>query len=183
MELRTLVLSPWMQPQGIVGWQAAIVLVLDQKVDVIETYEATVSSAGNRYEGRAPIVLEVPAVVRVRVPFKMHKGGVKWSRSNVYTRDKARCCYCGRRLPTKHLNYDHVKPRVQGGETTWENVVTSCVKCNLKKGGRTPEQAGMPMHYQPYKPHALPNARPVLLDADRIPEQWKPYLESIAATA
>jgi 5-methylcytosine-specific restriction endonuclease McrA len=88
MELRTLILSPWMQPHGILG----------QKVDVLEAYEATVASAGNRYEGRAPIVVEVPAVVRLRKAVRMHKDGVKFSRANVYTRDRCTCFAGGTRI-------------------------------------------------------------------------------------
>jgi 5-methylcytosine-specific restriction endonuclease McrA len=183
MELRTLVLSPWMQSHGIVGWQAAIVLVVDGKVDVLENYEATVASAGNRYEGRSPIVLEVPAVVRLRKAIRMHKDGVKFSRANVLTRDGCRCCYCGARKHPKELNYDHVVPRIQGGKTVWENIVTSCYPCNGKKGARTPKQAGLTMHFQPHRPKVLSNTRPMLLDSAKVPELWKPYLGELAETA
>ena len=171
-----------MQPQGVVSWQAAVVLVVDQKVDVLESYEATVASAGNRYEGRAPLVVDVPAVVRLRKAVKMHKDGVKFSRSNVLTRDRCRCCYCGIKKSPKELNYDHVTPRIQGGKTVWENIVTSCYVCNGKKGGRTPKQAGMTMHFQPHRPRVLGNARPLLVDLAKVPEVWLPYLtENVAA--
>jgi 5-methylcytosine-specific restriction endonuclease McrA len=182
MELRTLVLTPWMQPHGIVGWQAAIVLVVDGKVDVLKSFGATVASAGNHYEGRKPIVIEVPAVMRLRKAVKMHKDGVKFSRANVLTRDNCRCCYCGHRKSPKELNYDHVLPRVQGGKTIWENIVTSCYPCNGRKGSRTPQQAGLKMHFQPYRPHSLSGARPILFDLGRAPKVWLPYLNG-ASTA
>jgi 5-methylcytosine-specific restriction endonuclease McrA len=165
-----------MQPHGIVDWKAAIVLVVDAKIDVLEIYEATVASAGNRYENRAPIVFDVPAVVRLRKAVKMHKEGVKFSRANVLTRDGCRCCYCGKRQSPKALNYDHVTPRVQGGKTTWENIVTACYSCNTKKGARTPQQAGMMMHFQPHKPRANSSMRPMLIDIEKAPEVWLPYL-------
>ena len=183
MELRTLILSPWMQPQGIVGWQAAVVVVVDAKGDVLEAFEATVASAGNRYEGRAPFVLDVPAVVRLRKAVRMHKDGVKFSRANVLTRDGCRCCYCGHRKSPRDLNYDHVLPRVQGGKTVWENIVTSCYPCNTKKGSRTPKQAGMTMHFHPHRPHALPNTRPMLLDLPKIPSLWTPDLTGTIAVS
>jgi 5-methylcytosine-specific restriction endonuclease McrA len=172
-----------MQPHGILGWQAAVVLVVDQKVDVLEAYEATVASAGNRYEGRAPIVVEVPAVVRLRKAVRMHKDGVKFSRANVYTRDHCKCCYCGLRKHPKELNYDHVIPRERGGRTTWENIVTSCFTCNGRKRNRTPAEAGMKMHYQPYRPKVLSNARPMLMDLDKVPSLWVPYLTDNAVSA
>jgi 5-methylcytosine-specific restriction endonuclease McrA len=183
MELRTLVLSPWMQPHGVIGWQAAIILTVDGKVDVLEEYEATVASAGNRYENRAPLVFEVPAVVRLRKAVRMHKDGVKFSRSNVYTRDHCRCCYCGERKTPKELNYDHVVPRDRGGKTVWENIVTSCFVCNGKKRNRTPQEAGMKMHFQPHRPRVLGNSRALLIDVAKMPELWTPYLTQVAESA
>jgi len=171
-----------MQPHGVVSWQAAVVLVVDQKVDVLEVYSSTVASAGNRYEGRAPLVIDTPAVVRLKKQVRMHKDGVKFSRSNILTRDQCKCCYCGRKFPPKMLNYDHVVPRVQGGKTTFENVVSSCFSCNLQKGGRTPAQAKMKMHYQPYRPTALSGARPMLLDLSRAPKEWMPYVDPTYGT-
>jgi len=190
MELQTLVLNSWMRPHDIIGWQASIVLAVDSKVDVVETYEATVASAGNSYEGRPPLVLQVPAVVRLRQPVKMHKSGVKFSRANVLARDQQRCCYCGRQLPARKLNYDHVVPKKkwQGPvhkRTDFENIVSACYKCNGKKGARTPAEAGMTMHFQPYRPTAesLGSGRPFLLDLARVPPQWLPYLQQHAASA
>lgn len=183
-ELRTLVLSPWMRPHGIVGWQGAIVLVVDDKVDVLETYQATVRSAGNRYEGRDPLVFDVPAVVRLRKAVKMHKDGVKFSRRNVYARDGFRCCYCGKRKNPKDLNYDHVLPRVRGGKTVWENIVTTCYPCNTRKGSRTPAEAGLTMHFQPHRPHHLNvDHAPFLIDVSKTPPEWHPYITDVAQTA
>lgn len=190
MELRTLVLTPWMAPHDVIGWQAAIVLQVDAKVDVVEVYEATVSSAGNSYEGRPPLVLQVPAVVRLHRAVKMFKSGVKFSRPGVLVRDRLRCCYCNRKLTPAELNYDHVIPKKtwEGPiheRTTWENIVTSCFRCNGKKGARTPAEAGLTMHFQPRKPspEELAGSRLLLLDINRVPDLWLPYLQHRAATA
>jgi 5-methylcytosine-specific restriction endonuclease McrA len=172
--LRTLVLAPWMAPQQIATWQNAIVLTLDGKVDVLEHWQAEVRSAGNRHEGRAPLVIEVPAVVRLRKSDRQ-KASAKFSRINVYVRDRFTCCFCGQKFPPKELNYDHVLPRVQGGKTVWENIVTSCYPCNSRKGDKTPRQAGMRMHYQPHKPDALPH-QPLFIEVNAAPELWRPYL-------
>ena len=67
----------------------------------------------------------------------------KMSRRNVYLRDNYQCCYCGQKHETKGLNIDHVIPKSKGGKTIWTNVVLSCIKCNSKKGARTPAEAGM----------------------------------------
>lgn len=182
MEARTLVLSPWMQVHDTMSWKAAIVLVVDQKVDVLETHDHTVASAGNRYEGRAPLVMDVPAVVRLRKMERMYKDGVKFSRNNVYARDGCRCCYCGKRFPTWALNFDHVFPRSRGGKTVYENIVTACRGCNTKKDDRTPEEAGMKMLFKAHRPTHLSGSRPMALDLTRLPECWLPYIDPTAGS-
>lgn len=175
MELRTLVLTLAMQPQGIVTWQKAVTLAFKNRVEVLDVYTADVAGA--------ELAIELPAVIKLRQMYRMHKDGVKFSRANVYQRDEYRCCYCNKRFPPRLLNYDHVVPRVQGGKTVWENIVTSCYVCNGKKAGRTAHQAGMKQHYVPYRPHVLSGFRPLLVDLDKAPSQWLPYLQQQAATA
>ena len=72
-----------------------------------------------------------------------------FTRFNLFLRDRFACQYCG---SGKDLTFDHVVPRRLGGRTTWENVATACAPCNLKKGGRTPQQAHMPLYQQPWRP-------------------------------
>jgi 5-methylcytosine-specific restriction endonuclease McrA len=86
------------------------------------------------------------------------------------------CQYCGVKLPMRQLNYDHVTPRVRGGKTVWENIVTSCYPCNDKKGHRTLEQAGMKLRRPPYRPKTLPMTNP-LLGMQNIPALWQPYVQ------
>jgi 5-methylcytosine-specific restriction endonuclease McrA len=132
MEPQTLVLSPQMQPHRIASWQEAIVLVYTDKCDVLEEYDATVSSP--------TVTLQVPAVVRLRKEMSLFKKGVKYSPANIMQRDRYVCCYCGKRKKPRELNCDHVVPRVQGGRTVWLNIVASCYPCNRKKGARTPQR-------------------------------------------
>ena len=77
------------------------------------------------------------------------EAGVTREDLNLFLRDKFACQYCG---TPKHLTFDHVKPRRLGGRTTWENIATACAPCNLRKGGRTPEQAGMRLLTMPIRP-------------------------------
>jgi len=174
MQLRTLVLNRYMQPHRIAHWQEAICLLFTDKCDVLEEYEATISSPS--------ITIQMPAVVRLRSDVSLFKKGVKFSRINVLTRDGFRCCYCGKKKSSSELNYDHVVPRDRGGKKVWENIVTSCYTCNGRKGNRTPGEAGLRMFFQPHRPRTLV-MRPLVVSVDGIPDCWKPYLEAMAATA
>lgn len=171
--LRTLVLSPWMGVHRIVDWKEAISIVWAQKGEALETYEATASSPS--------VTLQIPAVVRLKKAISPFKKGVKFSRGNILSRDGFRCCYCGEKFEPRKLNYDHVVPRHQGGKTDWDNIVSSCYPCNRKKRNRTPQQAGMKMHFKPHKPKVLPMARPLVSVRD-VPSQWLPYIEAAQET-
>jgi len=168
METRTLLLNSWGLPHAILNWEEAICLVYQDKAIALEEYEETVCSPSTAYF--------IPAVLQLKEPVRGYKKGIKFSRINVFTRDGFRCQYCGGRFTMRQLNYDHVLPRRQGGKTLWENIVTSCYPCNDRKGGRTPEQAGMKLLRKPAKPHSLP-LHPVFIDAGKIPEAWGPYLD------
>jgi len=167
VELRTLLLNSWSLPHAILSWRDAICLVYEKKVHVLEEYEETVSSPSTTYF--------VPAVLQLKRAVAPVKKGVKFSRINVFTRDKFSCQFCGDHLPMKELNYDHVIPRKQGGKTTWTNIVTACYPCNERKGGRTPEQAGMKLLRMPAKPHALP-LHTVFMEHNNVPDAWLPYV-------
>ena len=100
--------------------------------------------------------IRVPRIIRLLVYEKLPERMVKFNRRNIYARDDGRCQYCGMRFPYKELTLDHVQPRSLGGNATWENIVCACVKCNVKKGGRRPENAGMKLIRQPKKPKRSP---------------------------
>lgn len=166
MTTSTLLLTPWMAPHKIISWQTAIVMSFLGKVEVLEEYDDVVASPS--------ITMKTPAVVRLKRAGAGPKRPVKFSRANVFTRDGFSCQYCGTRKSPRELNYDHVVPRVQGGRTVWENIVTSCYDCNGKKRGRTPEQAGMRLLRAPVKPRSLPPAL-VSFRETSVPVVWTPY--------
>lgn len=123
--------------------------------------------------------IRVPRVLVLSAYDHLPRGRVRFSRLNIYARDVDTCQYCGKNLPRSELNLDHVLPRSQGGKTTWENVVCSCVPCNLKKGGRTPEQAKMPAPKTLYKPRVdqLPEALLMRVTwRPGMPDAWKSYM-------
>lgn len=100
--------------------------------------------------------LPVPRVIVLSHYDRLPRRHVRFSRSNIFSRDRYTCQYCGVRPGRASLNLDHVVPRAQGGRTTWENVVCSCIPCNRRKGGRTPEQAGFRLHRRPTRPRWTP---------------------------
>lgn len=119
--------------------------------------------------------IAVPRIVRLLVYDRLPKGFVKLNRRNLFARDENRCQYCGRRFPTSELSIDHVIPRSQGGGTSWANVVCACVKCNVRKGGRTPDQAGMRVLTPPRRPRRSPMLT-IKLSDERY-ASWKQFLD------
>lgn len=94
----------------------------------------------------------IPMIVRLLGYDKLPNMSVRLTRDNIYSRDDSRCQYCGKRYPANELSLDHVVPRMQGGSSSWDNLVCCCIRCNRRKGGRTPEQAGMKLMAIPVKP-------------------------------
>jgi 5-methylcytosine-specific restriction endonuclease McrA len=176
MYTHTLVLTPWMTEHRWAPWASVIVELVNKKVEVLEEYEEVIYPTDSALACKIPgWTGRMPAVVRLIRPVSTFKKGVKYSRINVFTRDNFTCQYCGARKAMKDLNYDHVIPRVQGGKTVWENIVTSCYPCNDRKAGRTPEQAGMKLRKKPVIPKTLPMNKPVF-QMKVVPDVVKPYI-------
>jgi 5-methylcytosine-specific restriction endonuclease McrA len=119
--------------------------------------------------------LAVPKVIRLLGYDRLPAQRVKLNRRNLFARDKNRCQYCGKHFSTSELTLDHVMPRSQGGGESWENLVCACVRCNARKGGRTPEQARMRLIHKPRQPsrHPLISVR---LGQERY-QTWKAFLD------
>jgi 5-methylcytosine-specific restriction endonuclease McrA len=120
--------------------------------------------------------IQVPRVIRLLFYDRVPKQSIRFNRRNIFARDGNRCQYCGRRFPTSELSLDHVVPRSRGGETSWENVVCSCVKCNVKKGGRTPQEAHMTLVKHPIKPKRSPLLS-IKLGNPKY-QSWKNFLDN-----
>lgn len=100
--------------------------------------------------------VRIPRVILLLFFDRMPNKDVKFTRQNVFERDKNTCQYCGHKYDRKELNIDHVVPRQRGGLTTWTNVVCSCIDCNSRKANRTPEEAGIRLIRKPRKPRWRP---------------------------
>ena len=101
-------------------------------------------------------LIRLPKVIILKVFDRLPIKEVKFHRNNIFERDKHRCQYCGNQFIENELNLDHVIPRHHGGRTSWENVVTSCIRCNSKKADRLPHEAGMRLIRKPAKPKWRP---------------------------
>jgi len=124
--------------------------------------------------------IRVPRVILLIAYDRVPKRHVRFSRHNIYARDRNTCQYCGKQFPRSELNLDHVIPRSRGGMAVWENVVCSCLKCNRRKGGRTPEEAGMKLLRRPSRPRWTPfNVDGFSLRRYR---EWLPFIDSVDAS-
>jgi len=119
--------------------------------------------------------IAVPRIIRLLFYDRLPRNEVKLNRRNIFARDKNRCQYCGQRQPTSELSLDHVIPRSMGGKTVWENIVCACAECNVKKGGRTPKQAGIMLIHKPVRPRHNPFVR-IHLGQQRY-RSWQQFLD------
>ena len=119
--------------------------------------------------------IAVPRIVRLLFYDRLPRRAVTLNRRNIFARDGNRCQYCGKRFSTSELSIDHIVPRSQGGGASWENLVCACLSCNVQKGGRPPENAGMHLITQPVKPKRSP-AININLGDGRY-HSWKQFLD------
>jgi 5-methylcytosine-specific restriction endonuclease McrA len=164
---QVLLLNITYEPLRIINWKKAITLLCLGKVEVIEEYGRDIHSVS--------FTIKLPSVVRLLKLVKKPKSAVKFSRQNIYLRDRYRCQYCGLQHPTEELTYDHVLPKSRGGKTEWENIVTCCVGCNRQKGGRTPTEARMNLVRKPTRPSWVPAIK-ITIGLKQIPQTWRDYL-------
>jgi len=120
--------------------------------------------------------LLVPRIVRLTRFDRVYYQPLRFNRRNLFARDKQCCQYCAKQLTLSQMSLDHVLPRSQGGDTSWENIVCCCVKCNTTKGNRTPKQANMELQQQPQKPTLHPQM--TLEENNAHYSLWKTFLVS-----
>jgi 5-methylcytosine-specific restriction endonuclease McrA len=147
-DLQTLVLNADFRPLSRYPlsswhWRDAVTAVILDRVNLVAEYDEVIRSPSTS--------MRVPSVVALK-EFRQLDGYPAFTRFNIYCRDRWTCQYCGHRFPAAELTFDHVIPRSRGGRTTWTNVVAACGTCNLLKGNKTPEEAGMHLLRAPYKP-------------------------------
>lgn len=155
-------------PLSVWAWQDAVKAVFLDRVSVLSEYEATVHSPR--------ISMRLPSVIALKeyIPATRRPA---FTRFNVFLRDSFECQYCGQGQPTQDLTFDHVIPRSRGGRTTWDNVVTACGPCNLRKGNRLPREIRMFPRQTPRQPTSWElqdNGRS--FPPNYLHESWRDYL-------
>jgi len=139
-----LVLNQNYEPLNICRVRRAIPLLYQRKAEMLENGLGFIHSVSTSFA--------IPSVIRLGYMIKRPRPQRKLTRLEVFSRDQFTCQYCGRE--GHQLTLDHVVPRHQDGEHTWQNVVSACVPCNRRKAGRTPKQAGMRLLFPPCPPHS-----------------------------
>ena len=166
---QTLLLNASYEPLKVVHWQKAITLWCQGKVEIIASHDREIRAVS--FSVKLPSVIRLLRYVRIKKRFDY----VPFSRANIYARDGYTCQYCAGKFPTQELTFDHVVPVSQGGRKDWENIVTCCVSCNRRKGGRTPEEARMRLVKPARRPASAPAIR-ITIGLRNAPDSWRDYL-------
>jgi 5-methylcytosine-specific restriction endonuclease McrA len=127
-------------PLSVWCWQDAVKAVFLERVNIVSEYDRIVHSPS--------LAFRLPSVVSLKTYVKPARHPA-FTRFNVFLRDRFSCQYCAAR---EDLTFDHLVPRSKGGQTTWENVVTACAPCNLRKGGKLASEARMAPFEKPIRP-------------------------------
>jgi 5-methylcytosine-specific restriction endonuclease McrA len=162
--VRTLVLNKQYVPVAEVDWRRGFTLAFCQKADVLEFYEHIVRTPTQEFF--------VPAVIVLRDYAKVPKAKVTYSKRVVFERDDYTCQYCQKKLCHQSATIDHIIPRSKGGQTTFDNTVTSCFRCNNKKGQRLLNQTNFKLANRP----EAPSKAYFSLRYGRLAEEWLPYI-------
>lgn len=189
-DAHVLILNRNYQPVNVTHWRRAMVLLyggaaraLDDQFRLFDFEDwSELSAEYSQYEsiGLVNRTIRVPRILVLQAYDRLPRTRVRFSRHNIFTRDSYTCQYCSLSGKRAELNLDHVVPKSQGGKTNWENVVTSCIKCNSKKGGRTPDQAGMALMKKPKRPTWSELVRPPRFRARY--REWIPFLDPVDAS-
>lgn len=143
IDLPVLVLNQTHEPLNLCRVRRAMILIFDGKAEALENGRGELHSITRAFQ--------IPSVVRLTYFVHRPRLQKKLTRFEIFQRDHYTCQYCGHQ--TKELTLDHVIPRKQGGKHSWDNIVSACTHCNHRKGGRTPNEAGMKLLHKPSPPH------------------------------
>jgi 5-methylcytosine-specific restriction endonuclease McrA len=183
-----LVLNRHYQPVNVTSVRRALVMLYIGAARALDSqyqlFDFTSWSALSAEYGEAVTTVKqrirVPRIVVLQAYDRVPVGRIRFSRHNIFARDDHTCQYCGEPFPRRMLNLDHVVPRSRGGRSNWENIVTSCIECNFKKGGRTPEEAGMNLLRPPRRPRWSELVHPPRLRVRY--REWLPFLNPVDAS-
>ena len=155
-------------PLSLCSWQDAIKAVFLERVSVIERYDQEVHSPN--------LTFKLPSVIALK-DYVTPQRRPAFTRFNVFLRDNFTCQYCTNRFQANELTFDHLVPKCLNGKTTWENVVSACTTCNLKKGRKLIHNTDMKLLKKPLRPSSIQlqnNGRN--FPPNYLHETWRDYL-------
>ena len=187
---RVLVLNRLWQAVNIVGARRAFAILFQDHAKVIhssegdfqvlnssEWIEYSIAQPKSKWRDTVHTVnlnIRIPKILLLNYYDRLPMKEMKFTRQNLFDRDAYTCQYCGCIFSHRNLNLDHVIPRDRGGRTSWENIVTSCHRCNTRKGNRYPHEAGMRLRRKPFRPKFRPFINFVL--GSDIDQSWATFL-------
>jgi len=142
--MHTVVLNADYTYLNTVTWQRGIKLIVKEKAKVLKEADQQITNFENTHSFKIPLVLKLIEMVNT-----VYRNKVPFSKKNIFIRDNYTCQYCG---TNENLSIDHVIPCSRGGKTNFENCVASCIKCNIAKGSKMPEETGMRLKKRPHEP-------------------------------
>ena len=158
-----LVLNSDYTPLNITTFKRAIILVIKGKAEIIKNDDNIIRSES--------IIYSKPLIIRLFNYISHKMKNLRVNRNRLYKRDNNECVYCGSK---KDLTIDHILPKSRGGKNTWNNLITCCLPCNLRKGDKTPEEARMPLRFQPRTPSLFANE-------SSVAKVWEDYKSSFVS--
>jgi len=167
MEHQVLIVDNSYKPMAVVGWEEAIANVLSDRFSVLDYSDKIVHSAHDKWY--LPEIIVAPRSLRI-------SKRVKFDYDAINDRDNNVCAYCGEKFSSRHMTVDHIIPVVKGGKDSWLNCISACKSCNNRKAGRTPEEAGMKLLYQPIEPKTTLE---LALYKMRLKDEWLPYMPMV----
>lgn len=165
--MKVLALASNYEPIGVISWEKAVTLLVTNKVFSVEDSDKIIRSPSTE--------LKIPSVVVYCNASRKGKRAIRFSRKNVWLRDEGRCQYCNKEVKYGDFTIDHIKPKCNGGVSSWENTVVCCYSCNQKKAEKTMEQVGFKLIKKPTVPFHLPYISSIddYYANNKIPENWK----------
>lgn len=164
---KVLVLNASYEPLNITSWKRAVVLLIKGKAEQLEHNSRFVYAD-----------FPLPTVIRLRQYIRVPYKEIPLTRRNILERDRHTCQYCNHK--GEQLTLDHVIPRSRGGGDSWENLVAACVRCNVKKGNRTPKEANMTLLSKPRQPHSSLHFEIIKYTQGNHNQEWKKYVIGIS---
>lgn len=147
--------------------------LLKGKIRTIEEYDETINIGGT--------TIHLPKTAVLKKYTYTHQAP-KFNRYNVFLRDKFTCQYCGKQCLYNELTFDHIVPKMKGGKTTWDNIITACKKCNLEKGCKDIDGKQFRLLSNPHTPtniELMRNLKQMQMDVDIQTKNWEQWLSNI----